>query len=88
MIECRVSPRAGRTAIKGVVDGILLVALAAPPVEGKANEALRTYFSELLSIPRSRVEIIKGLRGRNKVLFFRGLSRASLHHVLTKINVV
>lgn len=87
-VECRVAPRAGRTAIKGVVDGALRVALAASPVEGKANEALCSFFSALLSIPRSRVEILKGLRGRNKVLLFRGIDSAALHDILAKYNVV
>lgn len=77
-IECRVTPRAGRTAIKGVRDGVLQVALAAPPVEGAANKALIAFFAEFLHIPRSRISLVSGERRRTKVLFIRGVTAPQL----------
>ncbi|MFH0800457.1 MAG: DUF167 domain-containing protein [Pseudomonadota bacterium] len=74
-LECIVSPRAGRSAIKGVRDGALLVALAAPPVEGRANEILVRFIAELLSISPSRVGLVRGGRSRKKLLFISGIDK-------------
>lgn len=52
----------------------LKVAVAAPPVEGKANEALIRFFAELLEVPRSAVGIVSGESSRNKVVQVDGVS--------------
>jgi len=70
----RVQPRASRTAIAGVMGDALRVAVAATPVEGKANEALIRFFAELLGVPRSAVEIVSGGASRNKVVRVAGVS--------------
>jgi uncharacterized protein (TIGR00251 family) len=72
--ECRVSPRASRTTLKAIKDGILQIALAAPPIEGRANEALIAFFAEFLRIPRSRIAITGGEHGRTKRVFVQGIS--------------
>lgn len=77
-IECRVSPRAGRSRIKGVRNGVLLISLAAPPVEGKANEALIEFLSDELDIPKSRISILSGEKGRNKVVLIQGINTMNL----------
>jgi len=70
----RVQPRASRTAIAGVLGDALKVAVAAPPVEGRANEALVRFFTELFEVPRSAVEIVSGGSSRNKVVRVAGVS--------------
>jgi uncharacterized protein len=70
----RVSPRAKRNAIEGVAEGALRVRLAAPPLEGRANEALGRFLAECLNIPRSAVRIVAGERGRRKRVEVRGVS--------------
>jgi uncharacterized protein (TIGR00251 family) len=74
----RVQPRASRTAITGVLgegdNAALKISLTAPPVEGKANEALACFFAELLDIPRSSIEIVSGGQSRNKVVRVREVS--------------
>ena len=70
----RVQPRASRTAISGVMGDALKVAVAAPPVEGKANEALIRFFAELFEVPRSAVEIVSGEAARNKVVRVAGVT--------------
>jgi len=70
----RVQPRASRTAIVGVMGDALKVTVAAPPVEGKANEALIRFFAELLEVPRSSVEMVSGGSSRNKVVRVAGVS--------------
>ncbi len=64
--EVRVQPRAKRTAILGVLDGRLKIALASPPVDGRANEELQRFFAELFSVPRSAVTLLAGESSRNK----------------------
>jgi hypothetical protein len=72
----RVTPRASRTAVVGVIgDGsqaALRIALQAPPLEGRANAALIEFLADLLRAPRSSIEIVGGERGRNKTLVVRG----------------
>lgn len=70
----RVQPRASRTAILGVLGNALKVAVAAPPVEGKANEALIRFFAELFEVQRSAVEIVSGEATRNKVVRVVGVT--------------
>lgn len=74
----RVSPRASRTGIIGMIgegaDAALKVALMAPPVEGKANAALIAYLSDILGVARSQVEVIAGNQSRNKLVRVRGRS--------------
>lgn len=77
-IECRVTPRASRNAIKGVRDGVLQIALNAPPIEGRANEALIEFISDRLRIPRSRISILGGEHGRNKVVLIQGITSGEL----------
>ena len=71
--EVRVTPRASRSRIIGAQDGILKVALTAPPIEGEANKALLELLAKQLGVSKSAVEIIRGERGRNKLLRIRGV---------------
>ena len=67
-LTVRVTPRAGRSAVAGVRDGILLVKLAAAPVDGAANEALVALLSDVLHIPKRSIRIKSGARSRTKVV--------------------
>jgi uncharacterized protein (TIGR00251 family) len=75
-LAIRVVPRAGRTSIAGERGGALLVRVAAPPVEGAANEALVSLLAEVLGVPRRFVSIEAGERSREKRLFVAGVSAA------------
>ena len=70
----KVHPRAKKNAITGEIGEALKVALTAPPVDGKANEACVEFFAKLLKVPRSSVSIASGLTNRNKVIQVTGLS--------------
>ena len=74
----RVHPRAKKNAITGELGDALKVALTAPPVEGKANEACIEFFAKLLKVPRSSVSIAAGQSSRNKVIRIAGLSAKEL----------
>ena len=78
----RVQPRASRTAVTGNLDGAVKVALATPPVDGKANEALIRFFAELFGVSQSAIEIVSGETSRNKVVRVSGVSIEQLHRRL------
>ena len=71
-ISVRVLPRAGRDEIDGWRDGLLLVRLRAPPVDGRANDALVRLIASRLGIAPSRVELIAGATRRQKRLRISG----------------
>jgi uncharacterized protein (TIGR00251 family) len=56
----------------------LRVAVVAPPVDGKANEAVVRALAEALGVPRAAVEIIRGETGRRKTVRLRGVTLAAL----------
>jgi uncharacterized protein (TIGR00251 family) len=70
----RVQPRARKNAITGELGGALKLALTAPPVEGKANQACIEFFAKLLRVPRSSVTIASGQSNRRKVIRIAGMS--------------
>jgi hypothetical protein len=74
----KVHPRARKNAITGVVGDALKLALTAPPVDGKANQAVIEYFADLFEIPRSSVTIASGETSRNKVVRVAGLAKAAV----------
>ena len=78
----RVMPRAGATQIGGIRDGRLLVRLAAAPVDGAANDALRAFLSKLVGIPAHSIAIATGQRDRNKRIVLSGTSVEELRERL------
>jgi uncharacterized protein (TIGR00251 family) len=70
----KVQPRARKNEIKGEIEGALKVALTAPPIEGRANEACIEFFAKLLKVPRSSITIASGASSRNKVLRIAGVT--------------
>ena len=74
----KVHPRARKNAITGVVGSALKLSLTAPPVEGRANQAVIEFFAELFEIPRSSVTIASGETSRNKVVRIAGLTKAAV----------
>jgi uncharacterized protein (TIGR00251 family) len=80
----KVHPRARKNAITGELGDALKVALTAPPVEGKANEACIEFFANLLKVPRSSVTIAAGQSSRNKVIRVIGLSAQQIQDRLTR----
>ena len=71
----KVHPRARKHAITGVVGDALKLSLTAPPVEGRANEAVIEFFADLFEIPRASVTIASGETSRNKIVRVAGVSK-------------
>src|SRR2546427_10887927 len=74
-ISIRVQPRASRNAVVGWTGDSLNIRLTAPPVEGAANAACLAFLADLLDIPQSHIEILKGAHSHNKVVQITGLSQ-------------
>lgn len=67
-INVKVKPGARNEQVTRVDDGHLIVSVKEPPVEGKANEALIRVLSEYLNVPKNCIQILRGGKGRNKVV--------------------
>jgi uncharacterized protein (TIGR00251 family) len=78
----KVHPRAKKNAIGGELGDALKVALTAPPIAGKANEACIEFLANLLKIPRSSVTIASGQTNRRKVIRVTGLSQEEVRRRL------
>jgi uncharacterized protein (TIGR00251 family) len=79
-LTLRVTPRARKTGFAGVLeDGILRVRVAAPPVEGKANTELLSFLAKVLGVRKSRMEIVAGTRGLDKIVSVLDLSADEVH---------
>lgn len=80
----KVQPRARKNAITGTVGDALKLALTAPPVEGRANQAVIEFFAELFAIPRSSVTIASGETSRNKIIRIAGVSKLTAEQRLAE----
>jgi uncharacterized protein (TIGR00251 family) len=69
-----VTPRAGRSSIERLADGVIHIRVAAPPVDGAANAALVRFLAGVLDIPRSRFEIVSGASSRRKRIVVASLA--------------
>ncbi|MCL2298503.1 MAG: DUF167 domain-containing protein [Proteobacteria bacterium] len=68
VLTLHVQPGAKRTEIQGLHDGALKVRLAAPPVEGKANQALRRFLAEAFGVGLRAVTLEHGQNSRHKIV--------------------
>ena len=80
----RVQPRATKSGVAGELDGVLKIRLAAPPVEGRANEELIRLLAELFDAPRQRIAILSGQNSKNKVVVVSGISVDEAERVLSE----
>jgi len=82
VFHVKVQPRGRKNAVTGEVGDALKLALTAPPVEGRANDACIAFLAELLNVPRSSVTIAAGHSSRNKVIRVAGITAAQVQAVL------
>jgi uncharacterized protein len=82
LIDILVQPRASTSQVTGVHDGLLRVRIAAPPVEGAANDAIVALLSKRLKVRRSDVQIVSGASGRRKRVLIRGIDVESARAAL------
>jgi uncharacterized protein (TIGR00251 family) len=83
--QVKVHPRARKNAITGVVGDALKVALTAPPVEGRANEACIAFLANFLNVARSSVTIAAGESSRQKLIRVAGMQASQVEETLRTI---
>lgn len=72
LLALHVQPGAKRSEIAGLHGDALKVRLAAPPVEGRANDALLRFIAERFGVPLRNVELLRGAQSRHKVVKISG----------------
>ena len=78
-VDVRVTTRAPRDELKGVRDdGVVLARISAPPVGGRANDALCKLIAKAAGVAPSRVRVVRGERSRDKTVRVEGLDDAQL----------
>ena len=78
LISVKAVPNAKKTQLAGEYNGALKVKVAAVPEDGRANVEITEFFSEILGVNKSHVEIIKGFKSRHKVIKVTGVSADKL----------
>jgi uncharacterized protein len=86
LVPVRVKPRARNTGIAGERDGRLLLEVTAPPVAGRANEAVCRLLAKALRIAPTRVSVVAGDRTRDKTVRIEGITQADLARVLGSVS--
>jgi uncharacterized protein (TIGR00251 family) len=81
-IEVRLQPRGSRDELLGIRDGVLRAKVSAPPVDGRANQALCRLIAKRLGVPPSGVSVIRGERSRDKVVRVEGIADADVRAAL------
>jgi len=87
-LAVRVIPRSSRNEIAEIMnDGTIKIRLTAPPVEGKANQALVEFLSEVLEVPRTKIDIVAGANSREKLISILDLDAATVQErILNKLS--
>jgi len=87
-IAVRIIPRAHKNEVVEVLqDGTIKIRLTSPPIDGRANEALIEFLAELLDISRSRIEIVAGEKGRNKLVTILDMDAKSVEKYIVSRGV-
>jgi len=86
-LAVRAQPGARRTAICGVYGqgaaAQLKIAVQAPPVEGRANEAIVAFLARTFDLPKSAVKLVRGELSRSKAFLLEGVTLARATDILT-----
>jgi len=77
-MDVTVQPRASKSAFVGIHEGRLKIRIAAPPVDGEANEELIRFVARFFDLPKSAVSIAQGHRGKRKRVLLTGVSCESV----------
>jgi uncharacterized protein (TIGR00251 family) len=85
-VAVRVQPGASKSRVVGRLGDEWKIAISAPPVDGKANEALLALLGKLCGVPRSQVELLHGAGGRRKLFEIRGLDSDAIDRLLESQN--
>jgi TIGR00251 family protein len=78
LLTVQAAPRAAKTEICGVHGDAVKIRVKAPPVDGKANQALREFIAELLGVSLRAVELVSGETSKRKIFRISGVASAAV----------
>jgi uncharacterized protein (TIGR00251 family) len=81
-LHVHLTPRSARDEVLDLQDDVLRARVTAPPVEGRANEALLRLLAGALGVPKSGLRIVRGQRSREKLVAIEGLDAAEVRRRL------
>jgi len=73
-LNLHVAPRASRTRIVGFHGDRIKLQVAAPPVDGQANDAIVRFLADSLGVPRDAIRVASGATGKRKAVLVAGLT--------------
>ena len=85
VLPVRAQPGARKAGVQGEQAGALKVAVTAPPEDGRANQALAELLRDVLGLKRSQIELLSGATSREKRFLIRGITKAGLEALVTKL---
>jgi uncharacterized protein (TIGR00251 family) len=83
-LRVHLTPRSARDEVLGLEDDVLRARVTAPPVQGRANEALLRLLVDALGVPRDSLRIVRGHRSREKLVAAEGLDAAEVRRRLER----
>jgi uncharacterized protein (TIGR00251 family) len=85
-LSLRVTTRAGKNAVTGMRDDLLLLSVRAAPTDGEANSAVIQTLADTLKIAKSRIHLVRGTKSREKTIEITGLTAEEVQTKLTLLN--
>jgi uncharacterized protein (TIGR00251 family) len=88
LLKVYLQPKSSKNEIVGPYRDGIKIKITAPPIEGKANEALVKFLAKEFKIPPSSIEILKGYHGRGKIIRVEGKLRPGICNQLFPLDNV
>ena len=82
-VRLRVQASARHDEVVAIRDGVVVIRVSAPAVEGRANESLRRLLAKRLDVPKSAITIVRGQHSRDKVIEIDGIDQSTVLAALT-----
>ena len=86
VIKVHVIPNAKKNVIVGDYNGYLKIKVSSPPVDGSANKEIKKFFSKIFKISKSKIEIVKGEKNRDKEILNTGKKFDKIKKILEEQN--
>ncbi|MBU4510559.1 YggU family protein [bacterium] len=86
IVKIKIIPGSSKNKIVGIYNNALKIAIAAPPVEGKANKKCIAYLAEYFDIAKSKIEIISGQTSKNKLIKIYDITQEIFLEKIEKIS--
>ncbi|MGB6607203.1 MAG: DUF167 domain-containing protein, partial [Atribacterota bacterium] len=85
-MKVKIVPGSSKNKIIGAYNNALKISIAAPPVEGKANKKCIAYLAKYFDVAKSKIEIISGQTGKNKLIKIYDISQEEFLDKIKKIS--